>query len=474
MINLLTMKKFLKYFSGILALLVSAAFFLLYLAAPVGSGYTAKYLCSHAFNSGQGPEEAMESFIKPVNPLFRFVRYKMDYQKKEATASLWGFLRPATAVYREGCGCTLLVDKSAEELKEQVAGLSVERPSLPDTIWPLGNRVNLQDIPPNVDIQKLNERLRREFEETTDDPKKRINTLAIAVAYQDKIIAEHYRPGIDESTPLLSWSASKSITSALIGRLVQTRGLDIYRPVGFEEWKQDDRRSITIDHLLRMESGLAFDERYAPLSEAVEMLYQSTDMGGYALAKPLEAEPGTQWSYSSGTTNILSKILFQQTGGDIRSLETFAREELFHKLGMTTAIFEHDEAGAFVGSSYFYASTRDWLRFCLLYKNKGIWNGEQLLPEGWVDYSLRPTPHAPDGRYGAQIWLNAGEPGSDERLLPRLPDDTFAFEGYQDQWFIVIPSKSLMAARFGVSNGENWSIEDLLLGIMEAIDYSAE
>ena len=139
---------------------------------------------------------------------------------------------------------------------------------------------------------------------------------------------------------------------------------------------------------------------------------------------------------------------------------------------MTTAIFEHDESGAFVGSSYFYASARDWLRFCLLYKNKGIWNGEQLLPKGWVDYSLRPTPHAPDGRYGAQIWLNAGEPGSDERLLPRLPDDTFAFEGYQDQWFIVIPSRGLMAARFGVSNGDNWSVEELLLGIMEAIDYS--
>ena len=226
------MKKILIVVAALLLLLVGA---LAWVLAPIGNGYTAKYLCSHVFTSGQDPEEAMELFIEPVNPLFKIVRYQVDDEHKEVTARFLGFLRPATAVYREGCGCTLLVDGDREELMQQAEGVSVEHPLLQDTLWPAGNRVDYQNTPPNVDIDKLNKRLRREFEETTTDPNERVNTLAIAVAYKDQVIAEHYRPGIDADTPLLSWSASKSITGALIGRLVQTKGLHVHRPAGFPE-----------------------------------------------------------------------------------------------------------------------------------------------------------------------------------------------------------------------------------------------
>lgn len=468
------MKKSLKYsILAVLLILFMASYYVIYQSAPVATGYSSKYLCSHTFNSGQDPEEAMEAFIKPVNPLFNFVDYQVDYDRKQVSTSLFGLIRPATAVYREGCGCTLLVEKGRDELLAQTQGLNTQRIVLKDTLWPWGNQVDLKSIPANVNIVKLKERIRQEFKETTTDLKERKNTLAIAVAYKDRIIAEQYREGIDANTPLLSWSASKSITSALIGRLVQTHQQNIYQAAGLQEWQHDERKNITIDHLLRMESGLAFDERYVPFSDAVEMLYESSDMGAYAAEKSIVANPGTQWRYSSGTTNLLSKILLEKTGGDIQSLKRFAYEEFFNKLGMTTAIFEHDESGAFVGSSYFYASARDWLRFCLLYKNKGIWNGEQLLPEGWVDYSLTPTSHAPEGRYGAQIWLNAGEKDTEERLLPRLPKDTFVFQGYQGQWFVVIPSKDLMIARFGVTNTPQWSMEDLILDILDTIQKEA-
>lgn len=464
------MKKSFKYLAAILLFMIAAAGYYLYKAAPVASGYTSKYLCSFAFNSGQDPDEAMELFIKPVNGLFDFVHYHVDRSQKTVTASLFGFLRPATSVFRDGCGCTLIIDKDVETLRQQTRGLTLEPPALPDTTWPAGNRVEAAQIPVHIDLQKLKTRINREFTETTEDPAERINTLAIAVAYKDQIIAEQYRPGITDRTPLLSWSASKSVTNALIGRWVQLKGLDIYQPTGFQEWANDERKMITIDQLLRMESGLHFDERYAPMAEAVEMLYETPDMAAYARDKPLEAAPGTQWSYSSGTTNILAHYLLDLTGGDIQSLETFAHRELFDKLGMTSAIFEHDESGSFVGSSYFFASARDWLRFCLLFKNNGVWNGEQLLPAGWVDYSLKPTPHAPSGKYGAQIWLNAGgeEPG--DRLLPRLPEDTYAFEGYQGQWFVVIPSRELMIARFGVTNTKNWQVEDLIADLLEILD----
>lgn len=464
------MKKAIKISLLSLLAIASIAAVVLYKAMPVGTGYTAKYLCSHVFTLGQDPATAMEQFVKPVNKLFEFVTYEVDVEKKEVTASGFGFLRPMTAIYREGCGCTLLADASREELLAQMANLTIEKPVLPDTVWPIGNRFDPELVPANVNLPKLNEVIRQQFEETTSDPAEMVNTLAIVVAYKNRIVAEQYREGITDTTPLLSWSASKSITGALIGTLVKNRGFDIMAPAPVAAWQNDERKRITTDQLLRMESGLKFREMYIPMTDVVEMLYESGDMGALAASKSPEAGPGSRWAYSSGTTNILSKILFDQTGGSLASVENFARRYLFDKLGMTTAIFEHEAAGTFVGSSYFYASPKDWLRFCLLYKNCGVWNGEQLLPEGWVDYSLTPTPNAPLGQYGAQIWLNRGKPENpSDRLLPKLPTDTFVFQGYQGQWFIVIPSKDLMIARFGITNTPDWSMEDLVVDILGAI-----
>lgn len=466
------MKKTLKYTAIFLLLLLSGATWYLYNTAPVAAGYSAKYLCSHVFTSGQDAGEAMKQFVEPINPVFGFVDYDVDYERKQVTANLFGFLRPATAVYRPGCGCTLLVHKSAEELKQQTAGLDIEEPALKDTVWPFGNRFDRAAIPAGVDTAALNRRIAREFRETAAEAGDKINTFAIVVAYKDRIIAEQYRPGITDSTPLLSWSASKSVTGALFGRLVQTHGLNIYAPVGLPAWQNDERRAITINQLLRMESGLAFDERYAPFADAVEMLYESADMGAYAAAKKALTGPDSIWAYSSGTTNILAKILLEKTGGSLRALDTWAHEQFFDKIGMRSAIFEHGENGAYVGSSYFYATPKDWLRFALLYKQKGRWNGEQLLPPGWVDYSLSPTLHAPLGEYGAHIWLNGGRNGGSERFLPRLPPDAFFFEGYQEQWIVVIPSKDLMIARFGATNTPNWSVEDLVVDVVKAVTPS--
>ncbi len=464
------MKKAIKISLLSLFSLIVIAAMVLYIAIPVGTGYTSKYLCSHVFTLGQDPAFAMEQYVKPVNKLFEFVTYEVDYENKEVTASGFGFLRPMTAIYREDCGCTLMADSDREELLAQTEHLTIERPVLPDTVWPIGNRFDPAQVPANVYLPKLNEVIRQQFEETASEPADKVNTLSIVVAYKDRIVAEHYREGITDTTPLLSWSASKSITGSLIGTLVKNRGFDIMAPAPVEAWKNDERKNITTDQLLRMESGLKFGEMYIPMTDVVEMLYESGDMGALAASMSLEAGPGSRWSYSSGTTNILSKIFFDQTGGSLASVENFARQHLFDKIGMTTAIFEHDAAGAFVGSSYFYASPKDWLRFCLLYKNGGVWNGEQILPEGWVNYSLTPTPNAPDGKYGVQIWLNSGNPDNpSDRLLPKLPTDTFVFQGYQGQWFIVIPSKELMIARFGITNTPDWSMEDLVVDILETI-----
>jgi len=199
-----------------------------------------------------------------------------------------------------------------------------------------------------------------------------------------------------------------------------------------------------------MTSGLKFDEDYInPLSDAPYMLLGVPDAAAYAAAKPLKTSPGARWSYSSGSTNILAYAI-RQTVGDPSYLE-FPRRALFDRLGMTTALMETDAAGNFVGSSFMYATARDWARFGLLYLNDGVWAGQRVLPEGWVAYSRSPAPHALDQQYGAHFWLRIPEEyrcGSDGSALP---EDAFHAIGHEGQFITIIPSRELVLVRLGFS-----------------------
>jgi hypothetical protein len=218
-----------------------------------------------------------------------------------------------------------------------------------------------------------------------------------------------------------------------------------------------------------MESGLDFEEDYAPLADATEMLYESADMGAFAAEHPPAAAPGKRWAYSSGTTNLLADILYERIGGTPAALHHLAYEEFFNRLGISSAIFEHDESDAFVGSSYLYMSARDWLRVCKLYMDNGVWNGEQILPVGWVKYALTPSPHSTNACYGGQIWLNAAANPAD-RKLPGLPPDTYMFRGFQGQWIVGIPSMDLMLVRLGVTHDDDaWSPEEVIKGVMKKV-----
>ena len=227
------------------------------------------------------------------------------------------------------------------------------------------------------------------------------------------------------------------------------------------------RKEITIDHLLRMESGLDFDENYTPLAKATEMLYASADMGAFAASRPPAAAPNHRWVYSSGSSNLLADILYTRIGGTPAQMHHLAYDKFFNRLGITTAIFEHDESDAFVGSSYLSMSARDWLRVCKLYMDDGVWNGERILPKGWVKYALNTYANATDACYGAHIWLNAAAEPAD-RQMPGVPADAFMFKGFQSQWIVGIPSKELMVARLGVTNGDEVrSTEDVIVKVLE-------
>ena len=464
------------FLTPIILLLATAG--LLWLISPIANGYTAKYLCSHTFTSKLDADIALERYVKPMHVLFRGVVPEIDTVSKEVTVKYFGFLRPRIAVWREGCGCTLLVDRTANDLHKQHEAAHINHASIAadttNALWPMGNLVNRDSLRDTINWAAIDHILDKEMQGQSTTGAKRNTTLALVVVWKGKILAERYAEGVDENTSLLGWSATKSVTGALTGVMVKDHGLDIHAPIGLPEWADDVRKDITVDHLLRMESGLDFDENYTPMAKATEMLYKCADMGAFAAARPPAAAPDQRWVYSSGSSNVLADVLYTRVGSSPEAMHHLAYDEFFNRLGITTAVFEHDESDAFVGSSYLYMSARDWLRVCKLYMDDGVWNGERILPEGWVEYSLTPTPNATDACYGAHIWLNAAQEPAD-RQMPGVPTDAFMFKGFQSQWIVGIPSKDLMVARLGVTHGEErWSPEEVIVGVLGVLEVKSE
>jgi CubicO group peptidase (beta-lactamase class C family) len=271
-------------------------------------------------------------------------------------------------------------------------------------------------------------------------------TQALLVAHRGRIIAEAYGPDVDVSTQLISWSMAKSIVHAAVGIVVGDGLLELDAPAPVAAWAGDERRAITLQHLLEMRDGLDFAEDYVGddgVSDVLEMLFGAgkDDHAAYAIARPLAHPPGTVWSYSSGTTNIVARIVGDAVGGSETATRAFLHERLFDPIGMGAADPRFDAAGTFVASSYVYASARDFARFGTLYLHDGVWNGERLLPEGWLDHARRWTAHDPDGGldYGAHWWLWPDQPGS------------LAAHGYEGQYTIVLPQKEAVVVRLGKS-----------------------
>ena len=455
----------------ILAAGVTAASWYLTQAIPIGTGYVSKYLCSGVFISGRDPEAVLREDVAPVNPLAAVVSVQIDRPNKRVTADSFGLFK-AVAVYREGCGCTLAVGVSEDAIRKQDIAAAVSQKKLPEDLpWPEGNGEIAETLPAGVDEKKLSKALDNAFAESGS--KKLKYTRAVLVVYDGRIIAERYAPGFDRNMPLLGWSMSKSITNALVGIMVKKGKLNLNEPASVPEWQKegDPRGKITLDQLLRMSSGLEFGEVYKPLYDATRMLYGSSDFAAYAAAKPLSAPPDTKWSYSSGTANIISRIVRTEADKSYRNSYTFMREELFDKIGMQSVVPEPDPSGTYVGSSYTFATPRDWARFGLLYLQNGMWNKERILPEGWVRYSTTPTSGAPIGEYGALFWLNAGpvsDPG--KRRWPSSPADAYSADGFQEQKVIVIPSRKLVLVRFGATTVRKaWNTDSFIADVLAAL-----
>lgn len=419
--------------------------------ATAGTGYKAKVLCSAVFVSGRDFAAVLaEDVSVDAYWIMRLFRAREFPQYKEVAASLFG-LRRASAVCRKGRGAALVY-----------AGLSdsPEPPApAPSKPWPQGEASG-----------RLTAAVDRAFEEGRPGRPRR--TRAVVVVKDGRLLAERYPPGFGPEMPLCGWSMSKSVLAALAGIVVGKGLLATDAKELLEAWRGGDPRGdIRLDDLLRMRSGLEFGEVYAnPLSDVVQMLFNRPDAAGFSAAKPLEFAPGTHWAYASGTTNIISKILrmaLEKAGEDYLN---FPRKALFDPLGMASAVFEADEAGHFVGSSFLYASARDWAKFGQLYLDDGLWEGARILPEGWVAYCRRPTPQAPDGRYGAHWWLKLPrELGGETEFVRRIPPDAYHALGHEGQTLAVVPSRGVVAVRLGLAvYPDAWNQAEFLADVLDA------
>jgi CubicO group peptidase (beta-lactamase class C family) len=357
----------------------------------------------------------------------------------------------------------LINDLSEKEIRQQHFTL----PSAPiintNTFpWPLGDLISHDSVPLGINIYQLKKAIDKAFEE--NDSGTTIGTRAIVVLYDGKLIAEKYAPGYNINSKMLGWSMTKSVTTALIGILVKEGRLKIDMPAPAPEWQlQNDRRhTITLENLLQQTSGLQFEENYAKASEATNMLFKKGDMAAFTAKRPLKYKPGSVFSYSSGNTNILSPII-RQTVGEAQ-YHSFPAMKLFYKIGMYSAVIEPDASGTFTGSSYMYATVRDWARFGLLYYNDGVWNGQRILPEGWVKKTSTPFKADSLKHYGYQFWLNGFDKRNKSgRIYPDVPPDMYFADGFGGQNIYIIPSKKLVVVRLGLHGlNENTFLKNII------------
>lgn len=411
----------------------------------MATGLVSHTLCSDTFVIGLDPDRVVAETLPGlpgVRRLLPVLRHHVDRARREVTASVAG-LFVSRAIYRPGMGCTLVYAGHAD-----AAAASV--PAAPRAESP---PARLGEIAGPGAVEPADQRLRLALDRAFADP---VNgpaqgTKAVVVVHADRIVAERYAPGVGVDTPLLGWSMTKSVMNALVGILVRQGRLSLTGPAPVPTWRDpsDPRRAISLEQLMRMTSGLALDDTNNGFDPASRMLYTQPDMAAYAERFRPIAPPGARYHYSNLSTLILSRIVRDAVGGRAEDVVRFADRELFGPLGMRRVTLEFDAAHTPVGSSYLYATARDWARFGLLYAHDGVVGGARVLPEGWVDFSATWTPGSRDG-YGAGFFTNRGaSEGGRFRVRGGMPPDSFFASGTQGQRLVIAPAGRLVVVRLG-------------------------
>tara|TARA_R110002051_G_scaffold137916_4_gene210606 strand:+ start:31134 stop:32519 length:1386 start_codon:yes stop_codon:yes gene_type:complete len=414
------------------------------------SGYASKNMASNVFIADRDPVDVALNDHEMT--LINLSDCTVSENDRSTTATVYG-LMPRTAVYKDGLGAVLTNDEFSKHNFNIVPKRTILKDSLP---FPFGNNGVRDTILENVDYDKLTVAFTNAFK----DPQQK--TRSLLVVHKNEIIGEQYIRGFTKDTPILGWSMTKSVLATLYGILEYQGKMDMnFRPFSKEIQMKSLKTNITINHLLRMQSGLAWDEDYFKISDVSRMLFLASDMTIAQRENEVIAPPTEIWNYSSGTTNLLSGILREQFNTHQEYLD-FPYKELIDKTGMNSMLLETDLVGNYVLSSYGWATTRDWAKFGLLYLNKGNWNGERIFSDTWVNYVSKPTQNS-NGTYGAHFWLNA------EGKYPDISKELYSVNGFQGQRIFIIPSKELVIVRTGLEEQTDEQFNTLLKEIIASI-----
>jgi CubicO group peptidase (beta-lactamase class C family) len=450
--------KVLLWILGILAVLLAIVVGVLWFLRIPSSlmGMAAKSVCSGAYLAGRPADRVFTEDVLPASSLLQLVTIEADEEERAVTARLfWIMSRTAWLVEDRGC----VLDA------EPFAAAEPYAPSLDTTTaWPRGDAPAPRDQwPDGVDAPQLAAVIDAAMVGAGDP--QAANARGIAVVQDGRLLELREAIGFDNGTPLHSWSMAKTVTGMLLHAIAAETDLALEDPVvdsfpterepdWVEDWRGDERATITVGDLLYMRDGLDNLEDYQPWSSVPRMLWSEADAAAWAADHRAEVPAGTRWEYLSATTNILAAVLRAQFATD-EEYWAYPRTTLFEPIGASSATLETDTAGNWLGSSYVWASTTDWARLGQLMLDDGRWDGRRVLPKGWLDRAATPAMSEGEGHgYGGQTWLYGDPVAGRCRGNPDIPGDTLVMSGHWGQMVAMVPSKDAVVVRLG------WTVDE--------------
>lgn len=447
----------------LIAVLMAPALAFAQLSPELNAGFKAAFTCSAVFHAGRTPEQILADELGGLKPVLELPDAVIDHERKTVSVAYEEGKPPRVAVFVEELGTIVLPPGASPDDRPPlpIEGIPQPEGDAATIPWPNGDLLSTDPLPNALDQDKLRQAVDSAFDLSVYTDTK---TIGVAVVWQGRLVAEKYAPGWTMHQQYRTWSTAKSMANAIIGILVHQGKLTTAQPAPIDEWQSegDPRRAITIENLLEMSSGLR-----SPGAFTNAAYWGGIDSAADAAAGELRKPPGTQWTYANYDTLLLMKAARKVIAGDAAYL-AFPRKELLNKLGMRHTFPEVDIAGNYVLSSQVYTTPRDLARFGLLYLQDGVWNGERILPEGWVEYTTTPAKaHLPGGDaargYGKQWWLY--------NMDSRVPADTYTTAGNRGQYCTVVPSRDLVVVRMGIDPmwQDNWVQPQFVADIIAAL-----
>lgn len=442
------------------------------------SGF-AKILCSAVFITGLDPAFAAENvgyFVSNPEERKLVTDTVIDYENRAVHLTLNnGVTRTAKFYGDQGC---VTLPRGADTVQFAPEAVTSRLPDAMSQPWPMGDVLPDDPLPAGIDVDKVAAAVDAAF-----DPPEGM-TAAFVVVHEGRIIGERYRDGIDKDTQLESWSMGKSLTATLMGTLIQQGVYGLWDLVPIDEWHalpNDPRGNIRIGDVMRMSSGLRFVAPQDPdfhyqfgypqgYPDHYYVYTGSIDSYRWAITRPAQWPPNTVGRYRNSdplTINYLVRKGVEETLG--QDYHTYPQRALFDKIGIRKMYLETDPYGNFLLQGYEFGTGRNWARLGMLYLQDGVWNGERILPEGYVEYASTVAPAwEADGRPiygGAFFWVNG------DGSFP-IPREAFFMAGAGGQYTIIIPSRDMVVVRLGHYKGSGpggRALRRALALLMEAV-----